>query len=150
MVVCMPYCLDQQHEDWPAQQLFCRRLGITLCLEWERGEAFTLIKAARRYLIRQPWYWYRLIPALREYGDCKYHLAYLRREAGKVRTVRNRVLVEHILQQAAMNLVRESPENWPELGGLFSQKLAHLGYYDELSAERFKTDGRRRLQRRKW
>ena len=119
-------------EDWPAGERFCRCLGIKANQGRREGETFSLPRTALAYLARKPWYWYRLFPALDEYWLCKHFIRMINWEADKYRNEKNAGLADSIVRQARQNLDRESPKDWPELGGLAVQKLAHLRYYEEL------------------
>ena len=127
----MIYYLDYKHKEWPAQERLCRDLGVSHSRIKGNGADFHLLKIVLSFLTRKPLSWYRLFSALGEYWDCKILIRYLEKEAAMVRTAKNKDLVESILRAAGKNLVVESREDWPELIGLFGQKLAHLRYYDE-------------------
>ena len=130
----MVYYLDDEHQEWPAQERLCNDLGISFCRARGEGAPFTALGAAFAFLARKPWQWLKLFSVLSEYWECKYYLLLLRGEADIVRTEENDRLVRHILRQAGQNLIREPSVHWSELCGLYSQKLVHLAYYDAFFA----------------
>jgi len=131
----MIYFLDDQHKDWAAHELLCRRIGIPYSRTREKGMASTLRAALLSHVIRKPQYLIRLLSFLNVYWDCKLQSHILQKEAGKIRNKHNRMIVEHILRQAGHCMVSEPQGAWPEIIGLFSQKLAHVGYYDDARAD---------------
>ena len=131
----MTFYLDIQDDDWPAQERLCRDLGIAHSRIKGNGTAFQLRKAIFSYLAKKPLSLLHMLSVLDDYWDCKIQLHYLAKEAEMYDNERNRSLIEHILWQAGQNLIRESPLDWPELIGLFCQKLAHLRYYDEFAGK---------------
>jgi hypothetical protein len=122
--------------DWPAQELLCRRLGISYSRTKGNGTDFALCKALLSCLRHKPWHCCRILSVLNVYFDCKLYIHALRKEAGKVRNSRNQEIVNHILRQAGASLIREPQDHWPELIGLFTQKLVHVGYYEEICEDR--------------
>ena len=127
----MDYYLDHQNRDWPAQERFCRKLGITLCADSVEGNVFDFKRALLSCIVK-PEYWKKVFPAFMEYCDCRLNMQILYGEADQVRTEKNTDLVDCILGQAEQSFLSEDPMDWPEVGGLISQKLLHLKYYEEL------------------
>lgn len=129
----MTFYLDLTQRDWPAQERLCRDLGVSHSRIGGNGEAFRLKKVLLAYLAKKPLGIFRLLSILDDYWDCRIQLHILVDEAKKFDSERNRAMIEEIIWQAGQNLIRESPGDWPELVGLFCQKLAHLRYYDEFA-----------------
>ena len=128
----MEFYISDKDDNWPAQERLCRSLGISYSRANTESSAFHLRKAVFSYLIKKPLRLYRLLLLINEYWNCKLYLHVLKTDGDKVRTAQNKEIVDQILDQAGQNLVRESPDDWSEIVGLHSQKLAHLKYYEEL------------------
>ena len=141
----MIYYLDVRHKNWPAQERLCRSLGVSYSRIKGNGTVFTLKKAIMTYLAKKPLGWHLLFSVLDEYWECIIQLRILEKEAVKVNNDRNRYMIEQILRQAGQNLIHESPADWPELVGLYCQKLVHLRYYEEF-ADLMKSYGSGSLQ----
>jgi len=131
----MTVYLDERDNDWPAQERLCRDLGVSHQQIKRNSTAFQLRKVIFSYLAKRPFGLFRLLSALDDYWDCKIQLRILTHEAEKYESERNHAMIEQIVRQAGQNLIRESPADWPELIGLFCQKLAHLRYYDEFAGK---------------
>jgi len=72
---------------------------------------------------------------MEDYVRCLTYLADLRGKAERVRCFENEGLIDSILSQASESLSREALENWTEICSLFSQKLAHVGYYRQFTKD---------------
>jgi len=127
--------IDTLEHDWPARELLCRDLGVPHSRIKGRTTAFQLKKVVLSYLARRPFGLLRLLSVLDDYWDCKVQINYITKEALSYDNDRNRGMIEHIMEQACQSLLREPPAHWPELMGLYCQKLAHLRYYDEFAGK---------------
>ena len=123
---------------WPAQMRFCVRLGIPAWAMPEEGTSTHVRRRVITFLFHKPWLAYRLLPAYMEYCDCRLHMSLLQREANRIRTSSNNDLVDHILSQTGLHLIRESQRDWSELCGLASQKLMHLRYHEDMKKSIFR------------
>ena len=73
-----------------------------------------------------------------EYFDFRTHVLFLYHHAEGVRNDKNSELADDIIKSACASMKGEAKGDWPEISGLAAQKLAHLGYHDELRKKRFK------------
>ena len=131
----MTFYLNTQDTDWPAQERLCRDLGVAHSSIEGNGRAFQLGRVALSFLAMKPWGLFRLFYVLDDYWDFKLQLRILEKEAQRYDSSRNRGMIDHIILQAGQNLIREPSKHWPELIGLYCQKLAHLRYYDEFATK---------------
>ena len=117
-----------ESKDWLARDFLCRCLGMGASED-------SALKSSLAFVAKHPFRLRHLLSSLVEFWDFKAYLAYLRRQGEKVADAKNRELVDQIVWQAGRNLCEESADDWPEIVGLFAQKLAHLRYYEEFLDE---------------
>lgn len=129
----MNFCLDRNSPGWPAQWRFCLALGLRPNFDGPPSEAFSFKKAIRSYLSARPIYqWGKVLQAIEEYYACLCYIRYLNQSAERVADAGNEDFVLRILEQGRVSLAHSQKEEWPELAGLWNQKLLHLRYYEEL------------------
>ncbi len=129
----MNLSLDRNFAGWPAQWRFCLALGYRPGFGGTPSEAFSFKKAVGGFLAEQPVYrWNKLFQALEEYYACLFHIRYLMQSAEKVAHEDNEAFIRQILEQSRVSLAKSAKEDWPELTGLWNQKLLHLRYYEDL------------------
>ena len=73
-----------------------------------------------------------MLQAIEEYYACLCYIRYLNQSAERVADAGNEDFVLRILEQGRVSLAHSQKEEWPELAGLWNQKLLHLRYYEEL------------------
>ena len=135
----MYLALDRNFSAWPAQWRFCLLLGCRPGFGQGEGgatEAFSFQKVIRSYASSRPFYqWGRILQAFEEYYACLCYIRFLEESARKVVNEENEALARRIVEQGRKAFARSEKRDWPELAGLWSQKLLHLRYYNELFRE---------------